>query len=200
MAPDALKWFELRRHSWRDASGHLSEAGRALAHRTRPFLHEPYARCISSPKTRAIETLTEFGFGVDATDANFGPPPGDRLERYQNEIHRLMEQNRLTLLQAYMSHPETMCILRDWGDHVWKALRLLAESVAPGQRVLIVSHGGTIESMFLTAIGGPFDLQVLGGELRECEGLATALLDDRLVAWEIYRMHPALFEEPRSHT
>ena len=140
-----MRILEHRRHSRRDPSSpHLSPAGVALARRVGPTL-DRFDRVVTSPKPRAIETAVELGLRVDAEIPELGTMPEDagfpgdpsRLASFA-EYHSLFRKS-----EAMATYAGAMV-------EIWvRELERLPEA----GRLLMVSHGGMIESGAVAALG-----------------------------------------------
>ncbi len=188
-------FIEFRRHSWRDSSGHLTVQGQKLCHLIRSSLHPPYSLYVSSPKDRCIETLSAFGFGVDIKEPAFGLISDDRLGNYNDEIRRIQEEMKCPLLEAYFILPETLAIFKDWAKQTVDAFWEFVHRQPDSARILIISHGGTIEPLTLYLTQSVFKLETIGGSLRECEGVGFIIENQRIVSWEVYRISKWVYEE-----
>lgn len=183
-----MRRVELRRHSLRGPSGDLSEEGEALARKTAATAAIPYDAFFSSPARRAQQTASAFG-GVDVrVDPRLGLLPGADLAPYDGRARALMERREIGLLAAYVALPEVHPTLRKKGEEVLEAIREIGAALPDGGCALAISHGGTIEPAALIALGGEFDLDAIGGDLAECEGVRFDLEDGRVVSVEVIRL------------
>lgn len=182
-----MKFVEVRRHSLRDEKGSLSPEGIALAHKAAGGLAKKYAACYSGPALRCRQTLEAMGFKEYAVDEGFDSLPGKRLRPYMPDVERTLAEKGWGLLQALLEHPEAKEVLQEAGDRVLQAVKRLARDLPEGGRALVVSHGGCIEPAALLALGN-FDLSVIGGELKECEGVVFELAGDEVVGVEVVRL------------
>jgi broad specificity phosphatase PhoE len=140
-----MRLLEHRRHSRRDPTGpHLSPEGIALARRVGATL-EPFDRVVVSPKPRAVETAVEMGLQVDAEVPELGTMPDD--------VGFPLDPATLTSFEEYaslFSRSEAMRSYARAQEEVWlRELRRLPD----GGRLLMVSHGGMIESGAVAAWG-----------------------------------------------
>lgn len=140
-----MRLLEHRRHSRRDpASPHLSREGVALARKVAPTLAR-FDRVVTSPKPRAVETAVELGLRVDAKVPELGTMPDD--------AGFPMDPSELTSFADYTTlfhRSEAMALYARAQEEVW--LRELRR-VPDGGRLLMVSHGGMIESGAVAAWG-----------------------------------------------
>lgn len=141
----AMRILEHRRHSRRDpATPHLSPQGIALARRVGPTL-ERFDRVVTSPKPRAVETAIEMGLRVDAEIPELGTMPED--------AGFPGDPGRLATFAEYLElfrKSEAMAEYSRAQEELWvRELERLPES----GRLLMVSHGGMIESGVVAALG-----------------------------------------------
>ena len=162
--------LDVRRHSTRGPDGSLTRAGRALADRSRRLLLPNYDRIWSSPKTRAIQTAESFGWPDPIVDARLGLPPS-KITDGHDVTAAVARAGGRSLLQVYFALPDVRDALREFGRRTAAVLLELATTLPDGGAGLVVSHGSTIEPLALAAMGGPFELERLGGEFSECEGV-----------------------------
>ncbi len=184
-----MKVVEIRRHSLTGEDKNLSDEGRELAQRAKAsLLRERYDLVLSSPKARCLQTAEAFGFPEPKVDERFGTLPGEKLGPYDEQVRKLMEERGLSLLEAYFALPETRKVLEEKGREVVEAIIEVASSLPEGGSAFIVSHGGTIEPAALVALGGEFDLSVLGGGLEPCEGVAFLVEGEEIKGVSIIRL------------
>lgn len=192
-----MKWVEIRRHSERGPDGGLTPKGRRIAREAARTLRPPYAFCYTSSKKRAIETAEVMGFKEPIVDDRFGTLPSSITSGYEREIERLRKEKGLSLLRAYMALPELCETLRAFGGGLLKAVMEIPNRLPEDHGALIVSHGGTIEPLTLTALGVEFTLSAIGGEFRECEGVRFLFAEEG--GWtglEIIRLNPQVYRSP----
>ena len=183
-----MKMVEIRRHSLADSQGNLSPEGIDVARAARRSLELGYIRLLSSPKARAVQTLTELGGEKIEYDDRFGTLPGDRLAPFDAKVKSLMSERKITLLQAYFEIAETRAILEEKGREMLQAVVDIARALPEGGKALIVSHGGSIEPAAILAMRREFSLQAIGGELGLCEGVRFFLEDDQVRRVDIVRL------------
>jgi broad specificity phosphatase PhoE len=148
-----MRILEHRRHSRRDpASPHLSSAGIALARRVGATL-DRFDRVGTSPKPRAIETAIEMGLRVDAEIPELGTMPEDAgFPGDPSRLSSFAEYLSLFRQSGAMAHYARA------QEEIW--VREL-ERLPEGGRLLLISHGGMIESGSVAALG---DLTATWGE------------------------------------
>jgi broad specificity phosphatase PhoE len=175
-----MRLLEHRRHSMRDpASPHLSEAGVALARHVGSMVG-PFDRVVTSPKPRAVETAVAMGFRVDAELEPLGVMPDDlpndpdpRPLRSFADYDALAGRN--PAMARYARRQEAL----------W---RRELKRVPDGGRLLMVSHGGVIESGAVVAartVAGTW-----GPALGHLEGIRLYCDGDRWVRSEVVRVAP----------
>ena len=166
-----MKVVEVRRHSIRGSGDALSDEGRQLARRAQSTLEGKYKYCYTSPKKRAIETLEEFGYTIFKVDEWFGPLPGEKIRPFEDRAKKIVEDQKLTLLEAFFEIEELHPIMEEKGRELIEAVKRICRELPDDGRALVVSHGGAIEPAAILALEKGFSLEVLGGELLECEGV-----------------------------
>lgn len=180
MRPRPMRLLELRRHSQREPAGpHLSAAGVTLAHRVAATLG-PFDRVVTSPKLRAVETAVAMGFRVDAELEELSPMPDD-LVNLVEALGARSFADYATLVGRYPAEAE----YARSQEALW--CREL-ERVSEGGRLLIVSHGGVIESG--AVIAARASAEAWGPALGYLEGIRLYREGDRWVRAEIVRVGP----------
>jgi broad specificity phosphatase PhoE len=140
-----MRVLEHRRHSRRDPGGlHLNEAGVALARRVGATLG-PFARVVTSPIPRAAETVVELGLRADAEVPGLGVMPDD--------ANFPGDPARLTTFQDYVDLYERSERMREFAQGQLDLWSRELEQVPEGGRLLLISHGGLIESGAVAAVG-----------------------------------------------
>jgi len=183
-----MKVVEIRRHSIRGSDDTLSEEGRQLARKAGSTLEGKYLYCYTSPKKRAIQTLEEFGYTVFKVDERFGPLPGEKIRPFEDRAKKIVENQKLTLLEAFFEIGELHPILEEKGRELIEAVKRICRELPDDGRALVVSHGGAIEPAALLALGKDFSLNVLGGELLECEGVRFFVEGDSVKRIDVIRL------------
>jgi len=183
-----MKVVEIRRHSVRGGDDTLSEEGKQLARKAGSTLEGNYLHCYTSPKKRAIETLEEFGYTMFKVDERLGPLPGEKIRPFEDRAKKMVENRKLTLLEAFFEIKELHPILEEKGRELIEAVRQICRELPDGGRALVVSHGGDIEPAALLALGRGFSLNVLGGEFLECEGMKFFFEEDSVKRIDVIRL------------
>jgi len=183
-----MKVVEIRRHSIRGSDDTLSEEGRQLARKAGSTLEGKYLHCYTSPKKRAIQTLEEFGYNMFKVDERFGPLPGEKIRPFEDKAMKIVENQKLTLLKAFFEIRELHPILEEKGRELIEAVKRICRELPDDSRALAVSHGGTIEPAAILILGKDFSLNVLGGELLECEGVRFFVEGDSVKRIDVIRL------------
>ena len=183
-----MKVVEVRRHSIRGSDDTLSEEGRQLARRAGSTLEGKYLYCYTSPKKRAIQTLEEFGYTIFKVDERFGPLPGDKVRPFEDSAKKIVENQKLSLLQAFFEIRELHPIMEEKGRELIEAVKRTCRELPDDGRALAISHGGSIEPAAILALGKDFSLDVLGGELLECEGVRFFVEGDSVKRIDVIRL------------
>jgi broad specificity phosphatase PhoE len=176
-----MRTLQHRRHSRRDPSSvHLNEAGLALARRVAPGLPR-FARAVTSPRPRAIETAEALGCRVDATIPALAELPDDvGIES--------VEAFRRMGLPQYLRLLEESAAFRRFATDQAELWRRELERVADGEALLMVSHGSIIEAGALGAL--PALMEGGGGPLDYLEGVELRLERGRWVGGAVLRVEP----------
>jgi broad specificity phosphatase PhoE len=173
-----MRLLEHRRHSVRDpASPHLSAAGLALARRVASTIG-PFDRVVTSPKPRAVETAVAMGFPVDDELESLSVMPDDLL----NVVDALKPRS-FADYAALVGRNRAMARYARDQEALW---RRELEGLSDGGRLLIVSHGGVIESGAVVA--APKSARVWGPTLGYLEGIRLYRGGDRWVRAEVLRV------------
>jgi broad specificity phosphatase PhoE len=154
-----MKILEIRRHSIRSqASDHLNQKGISLARSVGQDMG-PFERVVTSTLPRAFETAIAMGFAVDAqselmstygNDVNDEAPWPMSFARYAKVIQRGGAAARYAgKLAAYYES--------------------LMSSIATGQAVLVVNHGGVVELGVVGCLPME-DFSSWGDSVSYCEG------------------------------
>jgi len=183
-----MKVVEVRRHSIRGSDDTLSEEGRQLARKAGSTLEGKYLYCYTSPKKRAIQTLEEFGYAMFKVDEQFGSLPGEKIRPFEDRAKKIVENRKLTLLEAFFEMRELHPILEEKGRELIEAVKRICRELPDDGRALVVSHGGAIEPAAILALGRDFSLNVLGGELLECEGVRFFVEGDSVKRIDVIRL------------
>ena len=178
--------IEVRRHSLRGAGKSLSPEGIALAKRVAPTLVGNFHAAYSSPKTRCTETLQAFGFTAWKIVPEFGLLP-ERLAEHEAHVDALQRRTGCSDLEAYFAIPATHLILEEFGRAFFAKVCELARELHHGKNALAISHGGSIEPAVLAAVPD-WDLEDLGGELKQCEGALFHFADGAFSRVELRRL------------
>ncbi len=183
-----MKVVEIRRHSIRGGDDTLSEEGRQLARKAASTLEGKYLRCYTSPKKRAMQTLEEFGYTTFIVDKRFGPLPRDKIKPFEERAKKITENRKLSLLEAFFEIRELYAILRQKGRELIEAVKQVCRELPDDGRALVVSHGGAIEPATILPLERDFSLNVLGGELLECEGVRFFVEGDSVKRIDVIRL------------
>jgi broad specificity phosphatase PhoE len=176
--------LEVRRHSLtkkdeaRGRGSHLSAEGVALARAVGGRLGQ-FARVVTSPLPRAIETAVAMGYAVDdLVDLPSGYVPGEVEHHAQ-----------WTWEQPYVRYAELIArgggIARVAGEARQVFTRLVM-AAPEGASVLVISHGGTIEPALVACVPHA-DHTSWGDPLGHCEGARLTFDQGGFVAIELRR-------------
>jgi broad specificity phosphatase PhoE len=175
-----MRFLEHRRHSQRDPAGpHLSATGLALARRVASTLG-PFDRVVTSPKPRAVETAVAMGYTVAAELEELSAMPG--------ELQTLVDAFHPRTFADYARLVGRSPALAEYAQSQEALWRHELEGVPEGGRLLIVSHGGVIESG--SVIAAPGSSEAWGPTLGYLEGIRLYRDRGRWVRAEIVRVGP----------
>ena len=146
----------------RGRGSYLSTEGVALARQVGESL-EPFHRVYVSTFPRTMETALAMGFAVDKTlDFSCGYVSGEF------EHHGQWGWEQPYVRFAEMLHSETrLAALASMDVLLWESLLL---DVPAGQRVLIVSHGGSIEPTLVACLPNA-EHEMWGSPFSHCDGV-----------------------------
>ncbi len=168
-----MRTLQHRRHSQRDPNGvHLNAAGLARARQIAPGLPR-FARVVTSPRPRAMETAEALGFPVDATLSLLGELPDDLGID-------LVERLRGLDFEGYARLAQRSTEFRRYASEQARLWREQLERVPDGASMLMVSHGSIIEA---GAVGALLDVAAdWGPALDYLEGVELRLDDGHWVS------------------
>jgi broad specificity phosphatase PhoE len=165
-----MKLIEVRRHSIRDkGSDSLSAEGIALVRKVKNQLFPTYDLYISSPKQRAQETMSAFGFTEYIVDERFSTLNDINLDGFSVDVEKVSDEKSISTFEALFEVREVVRILKKSGEEFLNALKSIASNLPENGKALIISHGGAIEPAALLGFN-EYKLSVIGGELEPCEG------------------------------
>jgi len=165
-----MRSIDYRRHSMRDPGGvHLNAAGRELARRVAAG-DGPFARAVSSPLPRAVETARTIAGRPVETRAELATV-GASAERAIGPIAQWSDFAR-----AVRASPAVAKFAAEQA----KLLREIAAALPDGGRALVVSHSGVLE---LGAVGALPDArhEAWGPTAGYCEGIRLIFEEGRFV-------------------
>lgn len=170
-----MRFLEHRRHSIRDASGHLSQHGVSLARRI-GAITGPFEMTFTSPKPRAFETAIAMGYAVDEQL--------DVLAEWTDDLSDAADHGGFAAVGALVrGHGAAAKVARAYR----RALLDIARSLGDGRAALIISHSGVVEGSVMTCLP-ELDGIALGRGVGNCEGVRLAFGQDDFVAAEILRV------------
>ena len=176
-----MRTIDILRHSLRESGPHLSDAGRALAVRVAAGMAAPYDAVLTSDKPRARETAEAMGFAVAVEDPAFGVMDGAALNPWSSEIAQAAAAYGGDYMAAAFHGPDAAAQLRQYAMGYMDAVLRYLDRVPGGGRMLLVSHGGTIE--YVAALyATEFTLEAIGGPFAPCEGFSLSVADDGAVS------------------
>ncbi len=183
-----MRTVDIRRHSLRGSGSHLSDAGRRLAAEVAETMAPAYDLVLSSDKVRARETAEAMGFPVHAEDPAFGIMNTARLTPWFAEIAQAAATHACDHMAAALHVPGAAQELHAYATQYVDTVRTYLGRIPDGGRLLLVSHGGTIEQV-AALFATEFTLEAIGGAFAPCEGFSLSFADDgRVTLLDIHRV------------
>lgn len=177
-----MRYLELRRHTLRDSDHpHISQTGLNLARRVGIGMG-PFARVISSPAPRCIETAIAMGFAVD----ELYEPVLDTLKRKQREkLSELLPMDVAlpTRAQTMREHKSA----RRYAQALLSQWTAIARQIPAGKTCLVITHGGYLEDSAVACLPDA-DHRKWGGNFSHCEGIRLAFDRGYFVSGELLRL------------
>lgn len=175
-----MKIIEHRRHARRTKpSPHLNDEGVCTARRLGEKIG-PFARVVTSPKKRAIQTAVAMGFAIDETVS--------LLEEIPESLNDLAPWNTGFSALYEKRNGSTS------GEKYLKKMRTFFESalerIPDGGRILVVSHGGVVEWSAIAC--APEKARTLGNALDTCEGVELFWRDGQFYDAKALRVDPKI--------
>ena len=134
--------LEIRRHSYKGDSDHLSHEGIQLARRLGSEMG-PFELVITSHLLRAVETACAMGFAINETNQDLALLPSEVLA----EVNW---QGGYPEFARAISCPGPT---QDFGFKLKQICTSLMNGLTDIQQVLIISHGGLIEAATVACCG-----------------------------------------------
>ena len=170
-----MRYIEHRRHSIRDASGHLSQHGVTLARRVGATIG-PFEMTFTSPKPRAFETAIAMGCAVE--------DQLDVLAEWTDDISDAADHGGFAAVGALVRGNGAAAKVARASR---RALFDIARSLGDGRAALVVSHSGVVEGSVMACMPG-LDGLALGHGVGYCEGVRLAFEQDDFVSALILRV------------
>jgi broad specificity phosphatase PhoE len=162
----------------RGLGSHLSSEGVAIARRVGATLG-PFARVIASPEPRTLETAVAMGFAVDdVADVECKYVPGEFDHHAQWEWDQPFAR-----LASLIGSGGKLANLAHRDRTRW--LRWASETADDG-RVLVVSHGGSIEPVLVACLPDA-DHRTWGQPFSHCDGAILTVREGAFVEVEFRR-------------
>lgn len=170
-----MRFIEHRRHSIRDASGHLSQHGVSLARRIGASIG-PFEMTFTSPKPRAFETAIAMGYAVEEQL--------DVLAEWTDDMSDAASHGGFAAVGALVrGHGAAAKVARAYR----RALFDIARSLGEGRAALVVSHSGVVEGSVMACMP-EMDGHALGHGVGYCEGVRLSFDQDDFVGAKILRV------------
>jgi broad specificity phosphatase PhoE len=183
MTDHELRTIEIRRHAERHKPGdNLNARGVARA-RNASARGRSFARVVTSPIPRAVQTAVAMGHSVDADNWVLASM-GERVSQALNfEDDFAVMQNTIRTDRAAGLYAELQAL----------EMRHDLFRVEPGEAVLVVSHGGIAEAGIIGLLDG-VDVAAFGPSLDYCEGARLEFAGGRCRRVQLLR-----FDGEREH-
>lgn len=168
--------LEIRRHAERTKLGqNLSRAGIDRA-RAAGASGPPFARVVTSPSPRAVQTAVAMGYPVDQEELV--------LQSFGSAISTLIDWDAgfASWCRGAAESP-VIAAFATLQAAIWHQV---VADILPGQAALIVTHGGMIEAGVMAA-APTLDWSVAGEALDYVEGVRFWFADERCVGISVLR-------------
>jgi broad specificity phosphatase PhoE len=185
-----MRTIEIRRHSYtkkgdgRGKGSHLSAEGVALARAVGAEIGR-FDLVLSSPVPRTLETAIAMGFAVDEQLEVLGDLSPAVSEEIGHHERWSVEDPFVWFARIIRGGGATARM----GERQREAWVRALESVHPGGRVLIISHGRIIESGLVTTIPDA-DFAAWGPSFQHCEGVRLTFDEARFGEVQLLRQPP----------
>lgn len=165
------KLLEIRRHAERTKPGpNLSRAGIDRA-RAAGASGPPFARVVTSPSPRAVQTAVAMGYPVDLEESV--------LQSFGSAITTLIDWDAgFARWHQGVGGSPVIAAFATLQAAIWHQV---VADILPGQAALIVTHGGMIE-VGVMAVAPTLDWSVAGETLDYVEGVRLWFADERCVS------------------
>jgi hypothetical protein len=170
-----MKILEIRRHSIRSQSDHLSQQGVALARSVGQAIG-PFERVVTSTLPRAFETAIAMGFAVDEQS--------DLISTYGNDVNH--EAPWPMSFANYAKVIQRGGAAAKYAGKLAKYYEGILNSISDGRAALVINHGGVVE-MSVTGCLPDFDFSSWGRSVEYCEG-ARLFWDKKFIRAEELRV------------
>lgn len=177
-----MRYIELRRHTLRESDNpHISQAGLDLARRVGKGLG-PFARVVTSPAPRCIETAIAMGF---APDEIYEPVQEQMKKKHVREVEELLPfdmafaQRAKIMGGAKSTRKYARALVAQW--------MAVAGRIAEGECALVITHGGYIEDSAVACLPNA-NHRKWGKNFGQCEGIRLAFAKDQFFSGELLRI------------
>ena len=170
--------LEVRRHAERTKPGqNLSRAGIDRA-RVAAASGLPFARVVTSPSPRAVQTAVAMGYPVDQEEVV--------LQSFGSAVSALIDwQAGFATWQQGVAASPVLAAFATMQAAIW---RQVLTDILPGQAALIVTHGGMIEAGVM-AMAPAIEWSAAGGALDYVEGVRLWFSDTQCVNAVVLRFN-----------
>jgi len=161
-----MKYLEVRRHSQRSKPGqHLTQWGVTLARCVGAQLG-PFARVVTSPLPRCVETAVAMGFAIDEVVTALGGLDG------RGEY--IPQENEVDWSAGWLGMAAVIAqqgALAEFAANQASCWLKVVQSLTDGERALVITHGGGFLSGTAITLMPDADFQQMGRGSAFCEGV-----------------------------
>jgi broad specificity phosphatase PhoE len=178
-----VRYLEVRRHSQRVKPGqHLSQWGVSLARRVGDG-RGPFARVVTSPRPRCIETAVAMGFAVDEEHMQLAGPDG--LGETFPEMERVDWAAGYAGMARLVRAGGALAQFAAAQAALWRAI---AAALPEEECALVVGHGGAFLCGAVVACVPHLEYDAWGSGSGYCEGAFLHFDDGQFVQAELLRV------------
>ena len=176
--------IEIRRHAERTKPGqNLSRTGIDRA-RVAGASGPPFARVVTSPSPRAVQTAVAMGYPVDVEESV--------LQSFGSAVSELIDWSvGFAGWQQGVAKSQVLAAFATLQAAVW---RQVVTGILPGQAALVLTHGGMIEAGVMAAAPA-HDWLAAGEALDHVEGVRLWFADERCVSASLLRFNGNVQEQ-----
>lgn len=176
-----MKVIEVRRHSVRGAGPHLNRKGVELARLVGSVTNRP-GRVIKSTLERAFETAIAMGFAVDEQL--------EILSTLGNDVNAEIFWD--SPYADFAGKMRSGSALERFAKELGALVATIAAEISGDGRVLIVTHGGIVQTIAAACLPPEENFSALGGPPSYCEGIEIYYDGSKFAGYKILRVEQNL--------